>query len=82
MHRWLLGLWSELNQTVVLITHDLEEALLLSDRVYLMSAGPAGGLEEFSVDLQRPRHHKMNYEPHFIALRENLEQKLHDTQST
>ncbi len=81
MHRWLLGLWSELNQTVMLITHDLEEALLLSDRIYLMSAGPMGGIQEFSVDLQRPRHNKMNYEPYFIALREELEQRLHDTQT-
>lgn len=79
MHHWLLGLWSELNQTIMLITHDLEEALLLSDRIYLMSAGPMGGLEEFTVDLQRPRHYKMNYEPGFIALREELEQRLHDT---
>lgn len=81
IHRWLLELWSELNQTILLITHDLEEALLLSDRIYIMSAGPLGGLEEFSVDLQRPRHTKMTYEPHFTALRADLEQRLHDIQT-
>jgi putative hydroxymethylpyrimidine transport system ATP-binding protein len=81
IHRWLLELWGELNQTMMLITHDLEEALLLSDRIFIMSKGPNGGLEEFSVDLPRARHYKMNYEPRFIALREELERRLYDTQT-
>lgn len=79
LHRWLLELWSELNRTVLLITHDLEEALLLSDRIYLMSGCSRKRLEELTVDLPRPRHYKMNYEPRFIALREDLERRLHET---
>ncbi|WP_019911336.1 ABC transporter ATP-binding protein [Paenibacillus sp. HW567] len=79
LHRWLLSLWSSLEKTVLFITHDLEEALLLSDRIYLMSGGAGGGLQELAVDLPRPRHYKMNYEPQFVALREDLERRLHES---
>ncbi|OMD72042.1 ABC transporter ATP-binding protein [Paenibacillus odorifer] len=79
IHRWLLELWGELNQTIMLITHDLEEALLLSDRIYLLSGGTHSELQEIIVDLPKPRHYKMNYEPRFIALRAELERRLHAT---
>lgn len=79
LHRWLLSLWSSLEKTVLFITHDLEEALLLSDRIYLMSGSTGGGLQELAVDLPRPRHYKMNYEPQFVALREDLERRLHES---
>lgn len=79
MHRWLLEHWGALNQTVLFITHDLEEALLLSDRIYLMTGGTAGGLHEMRVGLARPRHYQMNYQPEFVALREELERKLYDS---
>lgn len=77
LHRWLLELWGGLGKTVLFITHDLEEALLLSDRVYLMSGGE--GLQEMSVDLPRPRHYQLNYQPQFVALREELERRLHES---
>lgn len=80
MHCWLLELWGELHKpTVLLITHDLEEALLLSDRIYLMNGGSGSSLQEISVDLPRPRHIRMNYEPQFAAMREDLERRMHDT---
>ncbi|WP_254772878.1 ABC transporter ATP-binding protein [Paenibacillus sp. NFR01] len=75
LHRWLLEMWSGLSRTVLLITHDLEEALLLSDRIYLMEAG-TGRLQEIRVDLPRPRHGDMRFEPSFIALRALLEREL------
>ncbi|MNC26365.1 Bicarbonate transport ATP-binding protein CmpD [compost metagenome] len=76
LHRWLLDLWGVLAKTVLFITHDLEEALLLSDRIYLMNGS---GLQELIVDLPRPRHYRMNYEPQFVALREDLERRLHES---
>lgn len=79
MHRWLLELWGGLDKSVLFITHDLEEALLLSDRIYLMTGGSGGGLQELIVTLPRPRHYKMNYEPQFVALREDLESRLHES---
>ena len=52
----LLRLWQELGQTVVFVTHDLEEAIALADSVIVMSAGPASTVKHrFTVDLERPR---------------------------
>ncbi len=56
MQDMLLELWQELGQTVVFVTHDLEEAIALADEVVVMSAGPASTVKRrFAVDLARPR---------------------------
>jgi NitT/TauT family transport system ATP-binding protein len=56
MENELLQLWAQDRKSVVFVTHDLEEAIALSDRVVLMSAGPASRLiGEFAIDLPRPR---------------------------
>jgi NitT/TauT family transport system ATP-binding protein len=56
MQNELLGLWQDQKMAVLFITHDLEEAITLSDRVIVMSAGPAGRpLASFPVTLSRPR---------------------------
>lgn len=55
MQEWLLEVWSNLGASVFYITHDLDEALFLSDRVYVMSARPGRILEEIHVELPRPR---------------------------
>lgn len=55
MQRILLELWMEYHKTVLLVTHDVEEALLLSDRIYLLTARPAAMRGEISIDIPRPR---------------------------
>jgi ABC-type nitrate/sulfonate/bicarbonate transport system ATPase subunit len=55
MHRILLELWMEYHKTVLLVTHDVEEALLLSDRIYLLTARPATMRGEITVGIPRPR---------------------------
>jgi len=56
MENELLQLWAQDRKSVVFVTHDLEEAIALSDRVVVMSAGPASRLiGEFAIDLPRPR---------------------------
>ena len=52
---WLLDLWQSLHASVVFITHDVREAILLSDRIYVLSARPARVLRVVDVDLPRPR---------------------------
>ncbi|AKG34588.1 ABC transporter ATP-binding protein [Paenibacillus durus] len=79
MHRWLLELWGELGRTVMFITHDLEEAILLSDRIFLMPPCSVGPLQELNVGLPRPRRLQMNYEPGFVSLRAELERRLYET---
>ncbi|ULT59203.1 ABC transporter ATP-binding protein [Neobacillus drentensis] len=70
MHSWLLGLWGELQKTVLFITHDLEEALLLSDRIYILQRD---GIEEWKVNLARPRSSELIYQTDFIRMRKELE---------
>jgi NitT/TauT family transport system ATP-binding protein len=57
MENELLDLWNDSNKTVLFVTHDLEEAVSLSDEVVLLSAGPASGIVgSYPVDLPRPRN--------------------------
>jgi ABC-type nitrate/sulfonate/bicarbonate transport system ATPase subunit len=55
MQALLLNVWSELGQTILFITHDVDEALLLADRVYVMTSRPGTVLDEVHVALPRPR---------------------------
>lgn len=64
---WLLGLWAQLHQTIVFITHDVEEAVYLSDRVIVLSARPARVVKQLAVTLPRPRRQKMIAAPAFGA---------------
>jgi len=51
----LLGIWEKFSQTILFVTHDIEEAVYLSDRVFVLSARPASIINAMSVDLGRPR---------------------------
>jgi ABC-type nitrate/sulfonate/bicarbonate transport system ATPase subunit len=56
---WLLGLWSRLRPTVLFITHDVDEAVYLADRVIVLGPRPARVVRELKVRLPRPRHQGM-----------------------
>ena len=58
MNEETLRLWSSLGQTVVFITHDIEEAVFLADRVVVLGAAPEGVQSELTIDLPRPRSHQ------------------------
>ena len=55
MHYWLQDVLNNLNTSVLFITHDIEESILLSDRIYIFSDRPANIKEEVLIDLKRPR---------------------------
>ena len=56
MENELLNLWSEDRKSIMFVTHDLEEAISMSDRVILLAAGPGSHpIAEFPIDLERPR---------------------------
>lgn len=55
MHEELLNLWAENQASVIFVTHDLEEAIALADRVYVLTNGPATVKSVYSIDLPRPR---------------------------
>jgi len=69
----LLDMWSSSNASVVFVTHDLEEAIALADRVYVLTAGPATVKAVYDIDLPRPRvTAEVRYQPEFIALSKQI----------
>jgi len=74
MENELLELWSADRKSVLFITHDLEEAIALSDRVIVLSAGPATHpIGEFAIDLPRPRDvNEIRLTPHFVELHSKI----------
>ena len=74
MQNLLISLWEKRRQTVVFVTHDIEEALLLGDRVVVLSRRPASVLRDCAVDLG-PRPHRLR-QPGFGPLRAELQSLL------
>ena len=69
MQESLLKLWSEFRTTVVFVTHDIEEAIYLGDRVVVMSASPGRIIADIAVDLPRPRSQDVIFDPYFARLK-------------
>ncbi|MGO4570553.1 ABC transporter ATP-binding protein [Microvirga sp. 2TAF3] len=77
MHEELLRLWSASKASVVFVTHDLEEAIGLADKVYVLTARPATVKAIHTIDIPRPRViSEIRYEPHFIELSRTIWQDL------
>ncbi len=72
MQELLLGLWERHQQTVLFITHDIEEALLLADRVCVMTARPGRIKKSIEVPMPRPRSIELTTSPEFNALRREV----------
>lgn len=74
MQNELLRLWQEERRAVVMITHDLEEAIALGDRVVVLAAGPRSRvIDSFHVDLDRPRDvAEIKLDPRFLDLYRNI----------
>jgi NitT/TauT family transport system ATP-binding protein len=79
MQQMLLSLWDELHMTVVFVTHDVDEAVFLSDRVIVLTQRPARVKAEFAVTLPRPRTPAVLTSPEFTTLkRQTLELLLEE----
>ena len=72
MQEWLLSIWGRFGKTIVFITHDVEEAVFLSDRVYVMTRRPGTVKLESSIDLPRPRTREMIVEGEFVRAKHEL----------
>jgi NitT/TauT family transport system ATP-binding protein len=79
MENELLGLWAASSASVVFVTHDLEEAISLSDRVYVITAGPGTVKSNYKVDLPRPRNvAEIRFEPRFGEIYQEIWNDLRD----
>ncbi len=69
MHDELLRLWSQSKASVVFVTHDLEEAITLADKVYVLTSGPATVKSIYTIDIPRPRvASEIRYDEKFIDI--------------
>jgi len=72
MQAELLRIWAEARKTVLFITHQIDEAIYLSDRVVVMSARPGRILADLTIDLARPRELRIKRTPEFAALADRV----------
>ncbi len=72
MQTLLLRVWEHSKKTVLFVTHDIEEAILLADRVLVMSGRPGLIKKEIVVDIPRPRTGDVVLEPEFIAMKREI----------
>jgi NitT/TauT family transport system ATP-binding protein len=79
MHEELLNLWSQAKASVVFVTHDLEEAIALADKVYVLTSGPATVKSVYRVGLPRPRVvSEIRYDKEFIDISRTIWEDLRD----
>ena len=79
MQEWLLGLWKDFGRTILLVTHDVDEAIFLSDRVYVLSPRPGRVRRVLEVDLPRPRLRAMTTGAEFARLKQSCLELLFDS---
>lgn len=79
MHDELLRLWSQSKASVVFVTHDLEEAITLADKVYVLTSGPATVKSVYTIDIPRPRvASEIRYDEKFIDISRTIWNDLRD----
>jgi ABC-type nitrate/sulfonate/bicarbonate transport system ATPase subunit len=76
MQSWLLEIWQADRKTIVFVTHDVEEAVYLSDSVYVLSGRPGHVVLRVDIDLPRPREPAVSVNAHFVELKERLLEPL------
>ncbi|WP_077211289.1 ABC transporter ATP-binding protein [Bacillus dakarensis] len=79
MQEWLLGTWEEYKKTILFVTHNIEEALFLSDRIIILSSKPAQVKAEVTVPFSRPREKKLLLEDEFFKWKRKVYNLLTST---
>jgi NitT/TauT family transport system ATP-binding protein len=77
MQNYLLQIWKKVEVTILFITHDLEEACFLADRIIVMGSNPGRVLEVIENPIPRPRSSDHLLSPEFIALKHRLDELIH-----
>lgn len=72
----LLRIWSQDRSTVLFITHDIDEAILLADRIFIMSRRPGRIVETWPVAIPRPRDHHVTVSPEFLEIKRAIMDRL------
>jgi ABC-type nitrate/sulfonate/bicarbonate transport system ATPase subunit len=76
MHRWYLEVMQHIRLSTLFITHDIDEAIILSDRIYLLTGQPGHITAEITITQPRPRPETFNLTPEFLAYKKDILEKL------
>ena len=82
MQSYLLQIWRNVDVTIVFITHDLDEAIYLADRILVLKALPGRVDELIEVPVPRPRSQEQFISPEFLATKERLEELIHPSRES
>lgn len=77
MHKWYLAVMEEINLSTVFITHDIDEAILLSDRIYILSGQPGTIRDEVVIDVPKPREKDFALSDEFLTYKRRIVEILH-----
>ncbi len=77
MQGYLLEIWRNVDVTILFITHDLDEAVYLSDRILVLGANPSRVLEMIENPVPRPRDRSQFVEPEFLATYKRINELIH-----
>ena len=76
MHEFLLEVWAKTSTTMLMITHDIEEAIFLAGRIYIMEGPPGRFVEELRIELPSERHNEIRFDPRFSEYRRRIFKSL------
>lgn len=77
IHKWYLDVMKKINLSTVFITHDIDEAILLSDRIYILSGTPGTINHEIIIDVPKPRSDDFNLTDEFLDYKRKIVEILH-----
>src|SRR6185369_9519971 len=76
MQELLLGIWESARKTVLFVTHDIDEAIFMANRVAVFSARPGRIKTEIAVDFPHPRHYTIKTSPEFMEIKARLTEEI------
>lgn len=76
VHQWYLDIMKEIKLSSLIVTHDIDEAILLSDRIYILSGKPGKISDEIIVTLPKPRNNSLVMSEEFLAIKRKLVEKI------
>lgn len=82
MQKWLLSIWQEYKRTILFVTHNIDEALFLSDRIIILSSRPATVKKTISVPFTRPREEYILYSNQFVELKRRIVEEISNNNLT
>ncbi len=76
VHQWYLDIMKEIKLSSLIVTHDIDEAILLSDRIYILSGKPGRISDEIIIDLPKPRNNSLLMTDDFLTLKRKIVEKI------